>query len=284
MTDDGVTGLPRARSAAGAVGLDAIVSDPAGAVIGLDFDGTLSPIVPDPDGARIHPEAPTVLAELGAVVGAVLVLTGRPAAVAVEYGVGGNGTALADVPGLVVLGQYGVERWERGELRSPPPPRGVDAVRSALPRLLGSLGPLGAGGVSVEDKGRALAVHTRRASDPEAALAVLRAPLADLAREHGLVVEPGRLVLELRPPGMDKGRALTAFLAERGARSVLFGGDDLGDLAAFEAVRASGLPGVTVCSGSEEVTALAERADLIVPGPDGVVALLRALAVALRSR
>jgi trehalose 6-phosphate phosphatase len=135
-------------------------------------------------------------------------------------------------------------------------------------------------GVTIEDKGRAVAVHTRRAADPEAALAELREPLAKLAAKHGLVVEPGRMVLELRPPGMDKGHALSLFLAERAARSVLFAGDDLGDLAAFDAVRASGLPGVIVCSGSAEVTELAERADIVVDGPDGVVALLGELASA----
>jgi trehalose 6-phosphate phosphatase len=144
------------------------------------------------------------------------------------------------------------------------------------------LDSLGLTGVTIEDKGRAVAVHTRRAADPEGALTALRRPLAKLAEKHGLVVEPGRLVLELRPPGMDKGQALGLFLAERAARSVLFVGDDLGDVAAFDAVKASGLPGVTVCSGSAEVTELAERADIVVDGPDGVVALLRDLSGALK--
>jgi trehalose 6-phosphate phosphatase len=39
---------------------------------------------------------------------------------------------------------------------------------------------------------------------------------------------------------------------------------------------------VTVCSGSAEVTELAERADIVVDGPDGVVALLRELSGALK--
>ncbi|MFI7109863.1 trehalose-phosphatase [Nonomuraea sp. NPDC050227] len=252
--------------------MEAILKDPSGAVIGLDFDGTLSPIVPDPASAKIHPEAPAVLADLGAHVGAVAIVTGRPAATALELGPG-----LADVPGLVVLGHYGFERWEHGRVSAPPPPPGVPRVRAELPLLLDALG---LHGVVIEDKGRAVAVHTRRAPDPEGALAVLREPLAELAAKHGLVIEPGRMVLELRPPGMDKGHALGLFLAERDARSVMFVGDDLGDLAAFDAVRASGLPGVTVCSGSAEVTALAERADIVVDGPDGVVALLRELTTA----
>ncbi|WP_166427189.1 trehalose-phosphatase [Nonomuraea mesophila] len=252
--------------------MEAILSDPAGAVIGLDFDGTLSPIVPDPAEAVIHPKAAEVLADLGAHVLSVVIVTGRPPATVLELGPG-----LSDVPGLVVLGHYGFERWEHGRVSAPPPPAGVPRTEAELPLLLDSLG---VEGVTVEDKGRAVAVHTRRSPDPDGTLATLREPLAKLAEKHGLVVEPGRYVLELRPPGMDKGQALSLFLSERAARSVLFAGDDLGDLTAFDAVEASNLPGVTVCSGSAEVTALAERADIVVDGPEGVVALLGELAAA----
>ncbi|MEU7839076.1 trehalose-phosphatase [Nonomuraea sp. NPDC049129] len=272
--------------------MEAILKDPAGAVIGLDFDGTLAPIVADPASARIHPEAPPVLAELGRYVNAVAIVTGRPVATALRLGSGladapgstdasgrTDAPGLADVPGLVVLGHYGFERWEDGRVSAPPPPPGVLEAEAELQLLLVSLGVKG---VAIEDKGRAVAVHTRRSADPEGTLEALREPLAALAKKHGLVVEPGRLVLELRPPGMDKGHALGLFLAERAARSVMFVGDDLGDLAAFDAVRNSGLPGVNVCSGSAEVTALAERADIVVDGPDGVVALLRELASAFK--
>jgi trehalose 6-phosphate phosphatase len=83
---------------------------------------------------------------------------------------------------------------------------------------------------------------------------------------------------------MDKGVALNDYLREVHAGPVLYAGDDLGDLAAFAAVekrRADGLPGLLVCSGNEEVAELAARADLVVDGPAGVVALLDALADAL---
>jgi trehalose 6-phosphate phosphatase len=79
---------------------------------------------------------------------------------------------------------------------------------------------------------------------------------------------------------MDKGAALRALVAELGSTSVLYTGDDLGDLAAFDAVealRAEGVPGVTVCSASDEVLTLAERADLVVDGPPGVVRLVESL-------
>lgn len=135
--------------------------------------------------------------------------------------------------------------------------------------------------MTLEDKGHALAVHTRQAADPAGALATLSPALRAVADELGLAAEPGRFVLELRPPGMDKGAALRRLVDESGAGAVLFAGDDLGDLAAFAAVeglRARQIPGVTVCSRSAEATALADRADLVVDGPTGVVALLRALA------
>ena len=71
------------------------------------------------------------------------------------------------------------------------------------------------------------------------------------------------------------------FAAEVKAGSVLVAGDDLGDLAAFDAADSLGIPAVKVCSGSDEVTELAARADVVVDGPRGVVALLRELADAV---
>lgn len=277
--DDSPHPLPTPATAAGREGLDALLADPGRAVVALDFDGTLAPIVPDPDRARAHPEAVPALAALAPKVASIAVITGRPAEVAVHHG------GFADVPGLdrlVVLGHYGAERWDAatGTLATPAPHPGVAAVRAELPGLLERSGSA-AQGTWTEDKGHAVAVHTRRAPDPQAAFEALRVPLADLAARHGLIVEPGRMVLELRPPGMDKGAALRSYVHSHGAGSVLFAGDDLGDLPAYAAVdilRTEGTPGLLVCSASDEVTELRRRADVEVPGPAGVVALLAALA------
>jgi trehalose 6-phosphate phosphatase len=270
--------LPEPTTPEGRAGLAALLDDPGGALVACDFDGTLAPIVEDPAQARADPQAVRALARLARVVRAVAVVTGRPAAAAVELG--GFHTA-EGLGSLVVLGHYGLERWDAasGRVVAAPTTPAVRAVKEELPTLLAASDA--PEGTWIEDKGSSVAVHTRPAADPHAALVLLREPVAELARRHGLRLEPGRLVLELRPPGVDKGDALTEFLKERKARSVMYAGDDLGDLAAFDAVRGSGLPGVTVCSGSAEVTALADRADMIVDGPDGVVALLRDLAAAL---
>ena len=257
----------------GQAGLDALVADPARSVIGTDFDGTLAPIVADPRAARALPGAVPALRRLAGAVGTLAVITGRPAADAVAYG------GLDAVPGLIVLGHYGWQRWQDGELTGPPSPPAVQAARQALPGLLSQAGA--PDGTWVEDKGHALAVHTRRTADPDAALRLLREPLDNLAERIGLAAEPGRMVIELRPAGVDKGSALTALVRDRGATAVLFCGDDLGDLPAFAAVRTlrtNGIPGCAVASASPESPEVAAAADLVVDGPEGIVALLAALA------
>jgi trehalose 6-phosphate phosphatase len=270
--------LPTPVTAEGVAGLAAIVSAPQRALLVFDFDGVLSPIVADPERAFADPRAVDALNRLAPRVAGLAVITGRPAAVAVALG------GFADRPelaGLVVFGQYGRERWDArtGQVVGPPRSEAVVAAHAELPDVLATV----EGGPSawIEDKGAAVAVHTRRTSDPAVILERLRGPVTALADRHGLTVEPGRFVLELRPPGVDKGRALLELAEQTGAGAVAYTGDDLGDLAAFGAVetlREMGVPGLKVCSGSTEVAALAERADLVVPGPGGVADLFATLA------
>lgn len=275
--------LPEPRTAAGAAGLAALLAEPARALVALDFDGTLAPIVPSPQDARPADGALAALGLLARLVGTVAIVTGRPVADALAL----SGVAGQEHLGrLVVLGHYGLERWDAatGELSSPPPLPGVGTARGQLPGLLATAGAPDR--TFIEDKRHSIAVHTRRAADPDAALARLRPPLAELAAQTGLELALGRQVAELRPPDTDKGRALTALVRECRAGSVLFAGDDLGDLPAYDAVealRTEGVPGVTVCSSSAEAAKVAERADLVVDGPAGIVALLQALGAALGS-
>jgi trehalose 6-phosphate phosphatase len=184
-----------------------------------------------------------------------------------------------------VLGQYGNERWTSTDRRviSPKPPRGLASFMGGLPRLLRDGD---AAGAWVEEKGLAVAVHTRRLDDPQAAFERLLPVLTESARSHGLEVEPGRSVIEVRAPGMHKGAAVRALTDELGARAFVFCGDDLGDLEAFKAVeelRGEGFAGLLVCVGSEEENALAELADVVVDGPDGALALLQGLTEDIRS-
>ena len=248
----------------------------------LDFDGTLSRIVDDPADATIHPDGPAVLAALGARVLGIAIVTGRPARdVIVLGGLELLATRLESTGGWVLVrGQYGAERWdgESGEVESPDAAPGLDELRDRLPDLLDDADLSEA---RVEDKGLAVAVHTRLLDDADPAAGRLAEALAPVAEELDLALEPGRMVVEVRAPGMDKGAVVRELVEEHAPSAVVFVGDDLGDLPGFAAVeelRADGLPGLLVCSGSEEQRALVEHADLVVDGPDGVMRLLRALA------
>lgn len=264
-------------SGAGSDALQAVMTRPRTALIGVDFDGTLAPIVDNPEDAIADPNAVQALGRIGRHVGAVAVITGRPVRTAVRLG------RFQEIPGLeslVVLGQYGAERWDAatGLVEAAPEPEAISAVEAELPALFASLGLVG---VRVEHKGRAIGIHTRELSDPQGAFNVLLQPLNDLALNHGLQVEPGKNVLEIRGHGIDKGDALRSLVAETGTESVIFAGDDLGDLPAFRAVeqlRSEGVPGLLVCSASDEQDALAEIADLVVAGPAGVAEWLSTLA------
>ena len=216
-------------------------------VVGLDFDGTLSPIVEDPEQAHIHPDAPDVLLRLADAVCAVAVITGRPARQVLALGgLDDLGNAAGERGrSLIVLGQYGNERWTSQERRviSPKPPRGLSTLLSELP---GVLRRHGAGEAYLEEKGLAVGVHTRRLDDPQAAFDRLLGPVTELADRFEMAVEPGKYVIEVRAPGMDKGAAVRRLVDDLDAGGFVFIGDDLGDLEAFKAVaelREEGLPG-----------------------------------------
>jgi trehalose 6-phosphate phosphatase len=259
----------------------ALVATAGSTVVGLDFDGTLAPIVDDPESAHIHPDAPDVLVALAEVVRAVAVVTGRPARKVLALGglddvgrqVGERGRE------LYVFGQYGFERWSSSQRRvvSPRPPQGLSGFLRELPRVLRDVG---AADAFVEDKGLAIAVHTRRLDDPGSAYQRLEPRLRDLAQRYDMVVEPGRNVIEVRSPGSDKGQVVRDLVEQTEAGGFLFAGDDLGDVEAFEAVaelRDQGMPTLLVCSASDEESALVERSDVVVHGPEGVLDLLRRL-------
>ena len=219
----------------------ALVRAAAETIVGLDFDGTLAPIVEDPEQAHIHPDAGEVLVALAEQVLAVAVVTGRPARQALDLGgLERVGNAIGDAgKELYLFGQYGNERWTSTNRRviSPRPPHGLASFIAELPRLLRRHG---AGDAHIEEKGLAVAVHTRRLADPERTFEALLPVLEEQAARYDLVVEPGKQVIEVRSPGMHKGLVVQRLVDELGAGGFVFVGDDLGDVEAFEAVAGAG--------------------------------------------
>jgi trehalose 6-phosphate phosphatase len=246
----------------------ALRHEPARTALLMDFDGTLADIVGSPDDARPREAVVAVLTALVPRYRTVGVVSGRP----VDFL-----RAHLPVPGLALVGQYGLERWAGGVVEADPRAEPfVAAVADAAERAEEELP-----GVLVERKGRlAVTLHWRA----DGARAEAARSWADrVAATSGLTLYPTRMAVELRPPvGVDKGSAVAA-LAE-GARVAMFAGDDHGDLAAFDALAAMARThaldtAVRVAVRSpEEPAELVGRTDVAVQGPPGFVALLGELA------
>jgi trehalose 6-phosphate phosphatase len=242
----------------------------------LDFDGTLSPIVDDPEAARPLPGVLELLGQLATRFGAVALISGRPAGWLAEH---------AHAPGVRYLGLYGMQEIRDGQVSVDPR---LEAARPAVLAAQEDLRKSDAirhSGAHLEDKQYAVAVHIRRIPGPQRWAEPIDQTVGRIADRHGLEVVPGKLVWELRPTvRSDKGDAVRRVVAESGARSVVVAGDDLGDLPAFAAaaqLAAAGGEALRVAVRSAEAPpALLAAADLVVDGPPGLLDLLRRLGAA----
>ena len=242
--------------------------------VGLDFDGTLSPIVDDPEAARLLPGVVELLGSLATRFAAVALISGRPAAYLAEH---------AAAPGVRFLGLYGLQEIRDGAVWVDPR---LEAARPAVVAAHEDLredAVVRESGAYLEDKEYSVAVHTRRIPDPERWAEPIDRTARQIADRHGLEVVRGKLVWELRPAvRSDKGDAVRRVVTGSGARSVIVAGDDLGDLAAFAAaaeIAAEGGEGLRVAVSSAEVPpALLAEADVVVEGPPGLRDLLEWLA------
>ena len=136
----------------------------------------------------------------------------------------------------------------------------------------------------MEDKERAIGIHTRRTADSQGVIDALLEPVRALAERHDLVLEPGRSVLEIRASSQDKGDALRELVEQVKPSLVVMVGDDLGDIPAFEflqELQQTGLICARVVSASSEQTTLDGYADIRCEGPDGVAEWVSDLAARL---
>ena len=123
------------RTAVGKAAMTAIIEHPTDTLLALDFDGTLAPIVDDPELAYADPDAVAALARVGGLLGWIVLITGRPAAVAVRLG---GFRDHAGLESMIVLGQYGVERWDAATdtFRLPAEPNAIAAVKDEIRSVL----------------------------------------------------------------------------------------------------------------------------------------------------
>jgi trehalose 6-phosphate phosphatase len=251
---------------------------PGEAAIFCDIDGTLARIVKRAEDARVPEATARLLGTLGRRYACVACISGRSIAEA---------RRLVGVGSIAYAGVHGAEMLEPGggEPRLAPDFAGWERriARFAGEHDTNDLRTLH---IRVEDKGPVVAFHWRGAPDETAARGRAEG-IAQAAESAGLAPHWGRKVLEVRPPvEVDKGRAIRELVARTEVWAALYGGDDLTDLDAFDALdelldRGDLRHAVRVGVRSDEgPDAIVERSDVAVEGVDGFAAVLEALAAA----
>jgi len=191
-----------------------------------DVDGTISPIVDIPDEARVTPRNLDLLADLGTKLTLTAVVSGRSAEDVCQR---------VGLPGLIYVGNHGMEQWLDGEvIVSPTAAAYRDNLSAAIPEIKKILGE----GMRFEDKGATLSVHYRQTSNPEKAAEELTPSIQSIAEKHGLHLTQGRMVFEFRPPvEIDKGTAFEELVKSYRLDAAFYLGDDTTDVAVFHAAR-----------------------------------------------
>ncbi len=240
----------------------------------LDYDGTLTPLAPRPEEARLSDAARETLAEAARTPNLdVVIVTGR----ALD-----DVKRLVDAPGLTYVANHGLEIDGPGlAFRHPD----ADRFRAALEEAAAELAALGVPGAQVERKGLTLGYHLRGV-EPAAERDAARSAEAALKRRK-LRVSYGKKVVEGRPPvDWHKGRAVLHVLVHRHGADwpsrvrALYIGDDATDEDAFRSLHGIGR---SVCVAASPFPA-ATAADFDLPDPEAVIQLLRRLAAGAFAR
>jgi trehalose 6-phosphate phosphatase len=229
----------------------------------LDVDGTLLDIACRPDDVRVEPRLHDDLARLREQLGGALALL--------------SGRTLAQLDALLDWNLHVAAGLHGAELRTSDGDEHITGDAAAFTRVRLHAAALVAAtrGVILEDKRLALALHYRHApAARDAAERIAQTLLQDAGGHYAL--QRGDHVFELKPAGVDKGRALAALMQDAPFRGRVpwMLGDDLTDDHAFRHVNANG--GVSVIVGSRRPTEARHALD----DPAAVRAWLHALAEA----
>lgn len=253
-----------------------VLADPARAAVLLDVDGTLAPIVRDPEDASVSELFRRLIVDCTARYALVGCVSGRQASEA---------RRIVGIGSIPYAGNHGLELLVRGSSEAqvnPEAERWMSQVHGVIERQ--DQDEIHDTGLRVEDKGTIVGLHWRGLEDEESARA-LAERIAEQASEEGLHLHRGRSVIEIRPPVVSgKDGAVRALLATVDTGWALYAGDDRTDLDAFTGLRALVEEGAlegAICVGvlsDEAPPELIERADVVVDGEEGVRELLSILA------
>jgi trehalose 6-phosphate phosphatase len=245
--------------------LPAVLS-PSETAFFFDFDGTLVELAPTPDGVLVQPRVIDLLRELRSLTnGAVAVVSGR--------GIDSIDSFLG-MPDLPVAGLHGAERRDaNGDTQR------IGFHDQRLLRMEQVLAQVvnEHPGMLLEIKGAALALHYRNAPDREP---VAREATERLVADYpsSYVLQPGKMVYEIKPKDVDKGRATRAFLDELPftGRTPVFAGDDLTDEKGFAVVNERGGLSIKVGAGETMARTRVESVSSLLDWLETIVAAARA--------
>jgi trehalose 6-phosphate phosphatase len=241
-----------------------------------DLDGTLSPIAPTPEQAYVLPGCRRSLERLKDRLELVAVISGRP---------GSEAQRLLGVAGVLYLGNHGLDPWIGLERPMGAPGGKKETASRSLRLAVEDLKETLAGqpGLHFEDKGTTISIHYRSAPDSKAVRSLVLAAAGQVAARHGLAVGEGKRVVELRPAHWaGKGASLEELVRGYALNSLVYLGDDHPDLHAFEMLarlrqREDLLTLSVGVAGPEAPPELADRADVVLAGPEQVEVFLREL-------
>jgi len=233
-----------------------------------DIDGTLSPIVDNPDEAYVPAEMQNHVRSLVSEGVIVAMVTGR----SLE-----RARRIVGVPVRAYAASHGLDVWVDGESVRPPE---VEEWEKKARQALIELQPIeGGGGIAIEDKEFGLAIHYRQADESKDARDAILDAIAGSKSAGEFDVHEGRMLVELRPKlAITKGTAVTDLAERFEARAILCLGDDVTDIDMFDAVRelrGEGRRGVSIAVRSDEADErVLESSDYWVDGVEGVQWLL----------
>lgn len=222
-------------------------------LLAFDFDGTLAPIVTDPEAAQMRPRTRELVARVATLYPAV-VISGRTRA--------DTQRRVTGLPLREVIGNHGAERGAESSGES----REVRRWRLQLQRSLGGLP-----GVWIEDKALSLSIHYRQSRQKKRARAAIGAAVAPLVA-GGARLMGGKQVVNVLPQGAPhKGAALERARARLGCDTAIYVGDDDTDEDVFALDQPGRLLGVRVGRRADS------HADYYLRGQREIDALLRLL-------
>jgi len=229
-----------------------------------DMDGTLSPIVNQPDAAYPTERNRDLLAALREKLTLVAAVSGRAA---------DDLHSRIKLDGVVYAGNHGLERWQDGGVIVAPE---VQPYRPAIEQAMAAVETHLSAGMMIEDKGATLSVHYRNTADPSAEITRLQPIMGEIGAAHGLKIYEGRMIFEIRPPiEMNKGTVFRDLIAEYQLDAAIFIGDDTTDADALKMAQTLRADKTCFALGigvtSDDVPQIVvDSADLLTEGVPGV--------------